>query len=113
MTFDAIINGATGILYWGAPYLAKEDTATWPALKKVAAEVKALEPALTGEWLAADHFLDLSNHNVEAAVRKSAGETVLILANASPSPAGQVQVRAGAKALTLEFGAWEVKVLRY
>ncbi len=110
MTFDAIINGATGVIYWGAPYLPQGDP-TWTALKRVAAEVHSLEPALTGEWPAADHHVELSNRNIEAAVRRASdGKTYLLLANASPAPSGEVTVQADGKTQHLRFEPWEVKV---
>jgi len=83
MSFDAVINGATGIVYWGAPYLAKGD-ATWDSLKKVAAELQALNDALTGDILPADHFVHVANRNVETAVRRAGDQIYLLMANASP-----------------------------
>jgi hypothetical protein len=111
MTFDAIINGAGGVIFWGAPFLPK-DSETWPALLKVASELKGLQPALTGEWLARDHYLTLSNHNVEAAVRRAGNAMYLLLANASPQPAANVELRAGPNVQLLNFAPWEVKVIR-
>ena len=48
MTFDAIINGAGGVLYSGAPFLHKED-GTWESLKSVAAELHELLSVLTAD----------------------------------------------------------------
>jgi hypothetical protein len=111
MTFDAIINGAGGVVYWGAPFLPKGDGA-WPALLKVAAEVKGLQGALTGEWVAAEQYLSLSNRNVEAAVRRAGGVTYVILANASSRAAVGLEMRVGARVERMDFGPWEVKVVR-
>jgi hypothetical protein len=111
MAFDAIINGAGGVIFWGAPFLPK-GSETWPALLKVASELKSLQPALTGEWLAPDHTLTVSNRNVEAAVRRAGNTMYLLLANAMPQPAADVELRLGANTQRLNFGPWEVKVIR-
>jgi hypothetical protein len=86
MTFDAIINGAGGVIYWGAPFLPRGDP-TWDALKKVAAELNGLMPALTADAVPADHMVRPSNPAVEAAVRRSEGKSWLFLANTTAAPA--------------------------
>jgi len=84
MTFDAVINGAGGVIYWGAPFLPKEDP-TWGSLKSVAAELHQLLPIVTADSLPADHIVKSSNPAVEAAVRHSGSQTCLLLANTSPT----------------------------
>ena len=45
MTWDAIVNGARGVLYWGSAYIEK-DSHTWKELLSVVSELKALNPIL-------------------------------------------------------------------
>jgi hypothetical protein len=80
MTFDAIINGAGGVIYWGLPYLPKEDK-LWDSLKRVAAELDTLMPILTGNAPPADQIVRPSDPSVEVAIRKAGGKTYLLLAN--------------------------------
>jgi hypothetical protein len=84
MSFDAIINGAGGVIYWGAPFFPKSDpNSTWESLKSVAAELQELLPILTADPHPADQVVASSNKNVETAVRKSGVKIALILANTS------------------------------
>lgn len=45
MVYDAIVNGARGILYWGTAYIEK-DSQLWGDLKRMAGELRGLEPLL-------------------------------------------------------------------
>ncbi len=54
MAYDAIVNGARGILYWGTSYVEK-DSEFWYDLMKVAKELDELQPILS----APDAKLDL------------------------------------------------------
>jgi len=45
MAYDAILHGATGIIYWGASY-EDRDSDIWDSLRRVASELKELTPAL-------------------------------------------------------------------
>jgi hypothetical protein len=110
MTFDAIINGATGVIYWGAPFIAKEDNATWDSLKRVATELQSLQPALTGEILAADHHAYSANRNIEIAVRQAGRDLYLLMANASPLDIGETEIEFHGKKLRAKFGPFAVEV---
>ena len=110
MTFDAIINGATGVIYWGAPFIAKDDNATWDSLKRVAAELHALQPVLTGEILAADHIAYCANRNIEIAVRQGGRDLYLLMANASPLDIGETEIEFRGKKLRAKFGPFGVEV---
>ena len=48
MAFDAIVNGARGICYWGT-YLIGKDSRCWQDLKLVARELHDLQPVLSSE----------------------------------------------------------------
>jgi hypothetical protein len=48
MAYDAILNGAVGIVYWGASY-EKRDTEIWAHLRRIASELRDLTPALVAE----------------------------------------------------------------
>ena len=71
MTFDAIINGAGGVIYWGAPYLPKQDP-TWESLKSVAAELGAARTGQQHGWrsISITQSLAATNGNVTAAAKK-------------------------------------------
>ena len=45
MAYDAILHGATGIIYWGATYEDRESD-IWDSLRRMASELKELTPAL-------------------------------------------------------------------
>jgi len=45
MAYDAILHGATGIIYWGASY-EDRDSDIWDSLRRMASELKDLTPAL-------------------------------------------------------------------
>jgi hypothetical protein len=81
MSFNAIINGAGGVIYWGLPYLSKDNDTLWPALKRVAAELNGLLPILTGDALPADHYVSSSDPAVESAVRRAGSTYYVLLAN--------------------------------
>jgi hypothetical protein len=100
MTFDAIINGAGGVIYWGAPFLPKEDPA-WSSLKSVAAELHQLLPILTADSEPADHIVKSSNPAIEAAVRHSPSQTCVLLAN----------TRSAREETSLSFHGIKVKAL--
>jgi hypothetical protein len=110
MTFDAIINGATGVIYWGAPFIAKDDSATWESLKKVAKELHQLQPALTGEILAADHLVYTGNRNIEVAVRQAGNDVYLLMANTSPHEIGETDIEFRRKKLRAKFAPFGVEV---
>jgi len=48
MTYDAIVNGATGVLYFGCTYI-EYDSQLWKDLKKIAAELNRLHPVLVAK----------------------------------------------------------------
>jgi hypothetical protein len=86
MTFDAVINGAGGVIYWGTPFLPKDDpNSTWESLKKVASELRDLMPAITADGLPTDHLVRATPGNIEIAVRGTEKTTTLLLANPSVS----------------------------
>lgn len=45
MAFDAVANGANGILWWGANYIP-QDSQLWSDIKRVARQLRSLEPVL-------------------------------------------------------------------
>jgi hypothetical protein len=101
MTFDGIINGAGGVIYWGAPYLTKND-GTWESLKSVAAELHEIRPILTGDVRAADQIVKPSNPAIEVAVRAIGSRPFLLLANTAGTP----------ERTTLLFHGIKVKALK-
>jgi len=101
MTFDAIINGAGGVIYWGAPFLLKED-GTWESLKSVATELHELQPVLTADLRAADQIVKPSNPAIEVAVRRAGSKLFLLLANTAQTT----------EETTLAFHGVKVRALR-
>ncbi|MHC5541691.1 hypothetical protein ACYOEI_26020, partial [Singulisphaera rosea] len=100
MPFDAIINGAGGVIYWGAPFLPERDP-TWGALKSVSAELRDLLPVLTSDARAADQTVHSSNPAVEVAVRLSTPRRTLLLANTSSAAEETTLAFLGAKVRAL------------
>ncbi len=45
MAYDAVLNGAVGVIYWGASYEPR-DSAIWGDLRRMASELRDLTPAL-------------------------------------------------------------------
>lgn len=46
MAYDAVVNGARGILYWGT-FVEKKDSPFWAELKQVVSELRDLQPFLS------------------------------------------------------------------
>jgi hypothetical protein len=101
MTFDAIINGASGVIYWGARFLPRDD-GTWESLKSVAAELHELQPILTGDLRAADQIVKPSNPAIEVAVRSAGGTLFLLLANTAQTTEKTTLLFHGIKVKTLK-----------
>jgi len=59
MAYDAIVNGARGILYWGTAYIEK-DSALWSDLLKVVRELADLQPILSAPDVAAQPTVELA-----------------------------------------------------
>ena len=84
MTFDAIVNGAGGVIYWGAPFLPKVDPqATWKSLNAVASELQELLPILKTANQSADQFVSSSNRNLELSIRGVKSSPSLFITNTS------------------------------
>jgi hypothetical protein len=79
MAYDAILHGATGIIYWGASY-EKQDAPIWDHLRRMARELADLSPALVAE----EGPEVASDAPVRALARKVEGKLWVIAANESP-----------------------------
>jgi len=91
MAYDAIINGATGILYWGTAY-TPQPSPFWNDLKVVVRELADFQTVLSApsehltiqkEYREMGHSLD---RGVEILAKKVESSTYLITANADKNP---------------------------
>lgn len=91
MAYDAIANGARGILYWGT-YKVEKDSQLWSDLKKLASELAELEPLLAApdvEWpvqVRLDATPQSADREISCVVRRSGGRTIIVLANENSGP---------------------------
>ncbi len=123
MAYDAILHGATGVIYWGASY-EKQDAPIWDSLRRIARELADLTPALVSE----ERVKVGAQAPVIAQARRANGKLCVIAVNESAQPAkaqltglpngklqrigeeGAVSVTAGAMAD--EFAGYGVHVYR-
>lgn len=90
MAYDALLHGATGVLYWGCHTL-RADAGHWVALKALAAELAALAPALQAplgpgpvvDVLSGWHTATLG---VRTALHRVGDEVVLVVLNEERYP---------------------------
>jgi hypothetical protein len=87
MAYDAIVHGANAILYWGTHSIEKESP-LWRDLMKVAREIRALEPGITGKRLgnepvaiADETFGSIDGQGPRLMLRKTGKDWVLIAVN--------------------------------
>jgi hypothetical protein len=92
MAYDAIIHGATGLLYWGL-HRTPRDTPFWADLRRLWGELAGLRDALDAPPAhpAIDVTHEEMGHSVDRGVRAMAreagGVTYLLTANADKNPA--------------------------
>ena len=90
MAYDAIANGARGVLYWGTAYIEKDST-LWNDIKRVVSELHELEPLLAARepvWpvrLQMDFTPSSLEREVHCAARYKDGRCLLVLANETGS----------------------------
>jgi len=91
MAVDAVINGATGILYWGTAH-TPQPSPFWSDLKAVVRELADLQAVLSApsEDLAIQKEYRETGHSVDRGVeilaKKAGGRTYLLTANADKNP---------------------------
>ena len=89
MTYDAIINGATGIIYWGVHTL-KSDSQYWQVLKNMASELKSIYDVLSStaklEW----SFFKVDNINIGILIKRTANHVYIFAANTRNIPVHNV-----------------------
>ena len=91
MVYDAIVNGARGILYWGTAYIPK-DSPLWEDLKRLVSELHNLEPLLSAPD--ANEKIEITPHPSSASDEKTVrwlakewdGRWAIVLVNESDSP---------------------------
>ena len=120
MTYDAIVHGARGILYWGSHYLKSSEFRQ--SLYALTSELAALQPFLVaGEYPQAHLALvelqrDSLARGVKMSVRCAGREWVLILVNEDDRPYLGVQVSGlkelNGRTLELLYGAEKATVKR-
>ncbi|MBN2325581.1 MAG: hypothetical protein JXR73_00405 [Candidatus Omnitrophica bacterium] len=91
MAYDAIVNGARGILYWGT-YRVNKDSQLWADLKQTASELHSIEPLLSAPdanescRLTLHHTSASDENSVRWLIKKQRDSAAIILANESSSP---------------------------
>lgn len=87
MAYDAIVHGANAILYWGTHSIEKESF-LWRDLMKVAREIRALEPGITGKHprnepiaIADETFGSIDGQGPRLMLRKTGKDWILISVN--------------------------------
>ncbi len=91
MAYDAIVNGARGILYWGTAYIPK-DSPLWADIKRLVSELHNLEPFLSAPD--ANEKIQVTPHLSSASDEKTVrwlakewgGRWAIVLVNESDSP---------------------------
>ncbi len=92
MAYDAVINGANGILYWGTGFVP-QPSRFWTDLTKVTKEISKISPVFLSTNLRNPLSLDYKelgysmDDAVEMMIKKNNGKTFIIAANRSPHPA--------------------------
>lgn len=95
--YKAIINGATGILWWGfvsekgieAEWYGMNDHQAYFDFKRISQEVMALEPVLISPSRT-DLVASVSHPAIEFLAKSESGRTVIFASNFSETPAGNV-----------------------
>jgi hypothetical protein len=97
--YKAIINGATGILWWGfvsekgmeAEWYRLENHQAYFDFKRISQEVMSLEPVLISPSHS-DFISSVSNRNIEFLVKSDASRIVIFASNFSEIPANDVML---------------------
>ena len=87
MAYDALVHGASAILYWGTSYIPK-DGVLWSDLMKIACQIRALEPAIVGDHpdiapvaIADETYGSIDGQGPLLMLRRSGSDWVLIAVN--------------------------------
>ncbi len=96
MAYDAILHGATGIIYWGATY-EDQESEIWDSLRRMARELADLMPVLVAEERV-ELDVQPADSPVIAAARRVDGKLWVIAVNESPEPATATLAVGGAVA---------------
>ncbi|MBN2376800.1 MAG: hypothetical protein JXD22_10380 [Sedimentisphaerales bacterium] len=87
MAYDAIVHGASAILYWGTSYIPKEGV-LWNDLMKITRQIRALEPAIVGDHpeiapvaIADETYGSIDGQGPLLMLRQSGADWVLIAVN--------------------------------
>ena len=101
MAYNAIMHGATGILYYGLEHVPWPDNPMWPVLKKVGPELRSLNDVLVSPWQTP---LEKSE-GVELRIKRTGdGQICLLVANTFNVPRElRLQVPESLKTLYVDF----------
>jgi hypothetical protein len=101
MVYNAIVNGATGIIFWGLEFESLETeqgTAIWEACKNVATELQELNPVLTSLTHFNNDFLLVENVQadseaspVQHLIKVVGGDVYVLVVNTSAKPQNNVR----------------------
>jgi hypothetical protein len=82
MAYDAIVNGANGILYWGTPTTPKPSR-FWADLKTLVSELRTLAPVLAASPVVGKATARVNGDAVRVSHRRLGGDHVLLVVNRS------------------------------
>ena len=86
MADDAIVAGASGILYWGVPY-SPRPSPFWSDLKSVVSELRGLKPFLEAPREGVKVTLSPANSPIRCLARRVNGHAAVLLVNRSQKDA--------------------------
>jgi hypothetical protein len=95
MVYEALCGGARGLLFYAArtdeipDWRLLADEPMWRAVRGVVEELRAIEPALLGDTLAAAVAADPSGSGLSWILRQSGGSQYVLAVNPQPFPAAE------------------------
>jgi hypothetical protein len=112
MAYQAIVHGATGLIWWGL-YKTPPESGLWESIAATARELKGIASELAAPAEKLDVTLDYhdTGHSIDRGIEWTARPSLLIAVNADKNPV-DVTMRAGAWAGRAEFEPFGVKLFR-
>lgn len=96
MAYDAIVNGATGVLFWGV-HASSADSALWGNLKALATELSELYPVLTAPARLIWPTFRVDRSNVQVLIKRVGKRVTFLAVNRSAAPASGVRFSVGSR----------------
>jgi len=94
MVYDAIVNGATGILFWGV-HKYTTDSKIWKNLKSMATELNSIYELLTCPLRIRYNEIKADNDQIKLMVKYLGGNVYILAVNERNTPTKQVRFTTG------------------